>query len=151
MLDGDLYGRPGRPQVLYVEDEPTNLFLMQSLFKLRPHLELVTASDGAQAATLGTSLRPALILMDLRLPDCWGSDLLLALRGRFHWRHVPAIAVTAEADFDGRRQGFIETWHKPLDLHFVLSRLDRVLPAPHDAARAQRRSAQPAGGPELRA
>lgn len=149
MLDEDLYGRPGRPQVLYVEDEPTNLFLMQALFKLRPHLELVAASDGAQAAQLGASLRPALILMDLRLPDCWGSDLLASLRTRFRWRHVPAVAVTAEAEFDASRNGFIETWHKPLDLRFVLGRLDNVLP---DARGAwQRRPAAATGGAEMRA
>lgn len=148
MLDGDIYGRPGRPQVLYVEDEPTNVFLMQSLFKMRPHLELVAAGDGAQALTLGSALSPALILMDLRLPDCWGSDLLPVMRSRFRWRHVPAIAVTAEAEFDGRRSGFIETWYKPLDLRFVLDRLDLVLPNARSAwAPRERRH----GGTELRA
>jgi len=149
MLDGDLYGRPGRPQVLYVEDEPTNQFLMQALFKLRPHLELVAATDGAQAATLGASMRPALILMDLRLPDCWGSDLLASLRSRFRWREVPAVAVTAEDDFDALRNGFIETWHKPLDLRFVLDRLDHVLP---DARGDwKRRPASASGSADMRA
>jgi CheY-like chemotaxis protein len=128
MVDGDLYGRPGRPQVLYVEDEPTNLLLMQALFRLRPHLQLVTATDGAEIIALGSSIRPALIMLDLRLPDCWGSDLLPQLRQRFRWRHVPAVAVTAEVEFDGSRSGFMETWHKPLDLQFVLQRLDRWLP-----------------------
>ncbi|WP_439385423.1 response regulator [Ideonella sp. YS5] len=128
MVDGDLYGRPGRPQVLYVEDEPTNLLLMQALFRLRPHLHLVTATDGAEVTALAPSIRPALILLDLRLPDCWGSDLLPQLRQRFRWRHVPAVAVTAEVEFDGSRSAFIETWHKPLDLKFVLERLDRWLP-----------------------
>ena len=41
---------------------------------------------------------------------------------------MPAVAVTAEVEFDGSRSGFIETWHKPLDLKFVLERLDRWLP-----------------------
>lgn len=151
MLDEVLYGRPDRPKVLYVEDEPTNLFLMQALFKLRPHLELVGASDGAQATELAASLRPALILMDLRLPDGWGSDLLAALRARFRWRHVPAIAVTAEQDFDPARNGFIETWHKPLDLHFVLDRLDHVLPDVRRAHGSPRLAAAPPGGPPMTA
>lgn len=129
-MEMDLYGRPGRPQVLYVEDEPTNVFLMQALFRLRPHLDLVVAADGAEATTLAPTIRPALLLLDLRLPDCWGSDLLPELRRRYHWRHVPAVAVTAESNFEGGRSGFIETWHKPLDLQFVLQRLDRWMPAP---------------------
>ena len=128
-MDHDLYGRPGRPQVLYVEDEPTNVFLMQALFRLRPHLELVVAADGAEAIAIAPSIRPALLLLDLRLPDCWGSELLPILRQRFHWRHVPAVAVTAESAFDGSSSGFIETWQKPLDLQFVMRRLDRWLPA----------------------
>jgi DNA-binding response OmpR family regulator len=114
-----------------------------------PHLELVTASDGAQAAQLGVALRPALLLMDLRLPDCWGSDLLASLRSRFRWRQVPAIAVTAESGFDPARNGFIETWQKPLDLRFVLGRLDKVLPDARSAY--QRQSAAASGGAELRA
>jgi CheY-like chemotaxis protein len=128
-MDHDLYGRPGRPQVLYVEDEPTNVFLMQALFRLRPHLDLVAAADGAEALAMAPSIRPALLLLDLRLPDCWGNELLPILRQRFHWRHVPAVAVTAEDGFDGASSGFIETWHKPLDLQFVMRRLDRWLPA----------------------
>jgi len=146
-MELDLYGRPGRPQVLYVEDEPTNVFLMQALFRLRPHLDLVVASDGADAAALAPTIRPALLLLDLRLPDCWGTDLLPELRRRHHWRHVPAVAVTAEANFEGARSGFIETWHKPLDLQFVLQRLDRWLPGPLRAPSA----AQVAAAHEARA
>jgi len=127
-MDDDLYGRPGRPQVLYVEDEPTNVFLMQALFRLRPHLDLVVATDGAEAIAMAPSIRPALLLLDQRLPDCWGSDLLPILRQRFDWQHLPAVAVTAENAFDGTSTGFIETWHKPLDLQFVMRRLDRWLP-----------------------
>lgn len=127
-MNSDMYGRPGQPQVLYVEDEPTNLVLMQALFKLRPHIELVTAANGAEATALASSLRPALLLLDLRLPDCWGDDLLPQLRQRYRWQHVPAVAVTAESQIEERRRGFIEVWHKPLDLHFVLQRLDRWFP-----------------------
>ncbi|MEK8029433.1 response regulator [Ideonella sp. DXS29W] len=129
-MELDMYGRPGRPQVLYVEDEPTNALLMQALFRLRPHLDLVVASSGSEAAALAANIRPALLMLDMRLPDVWGSDLLPELRRRYHWRQVPAVAVTAERHFDGRRCGFVETWYKPLDLQRVLQRLDQWLPDP---------------------
>lgn len=135
-MELDMYGRPGRPQVLYVEDEPTNVSLMQALFCLRPHLDLIVAFSGREAIALCTRIRPALLMLDLRLPDGWGSDLLPELRRRCHCRHAPAVAVTAEAHFDGRRSGFVETWYKPLHLEQVLERLDQWLPDPKRAPAA---------------
>jgi CheY-like chemotaxis protein len=75
-------------------------------------------------------LRPALLLMDIHLPDCMGSELLPLLRLRFGWRDVPAVAVTAEPDFKAHRESFIEVWRKPLDQPLVLKRLDQWLPPP---------------------
>lgn len=121
--------RPPQYQVLYVEDHPTNAALMEALFQRRPHLELHVAGDGAQATVMAAALQPSLLLLDQQLPDCLGSELLPWLRVRFGWRDVPAIAVTAEADFDIEGTGFAELWRKPMDLHAVLRRLDHWLPA----------------------
>jgi CheY-like chemotaxis protein len=117
-----------RRQVLYIEDEPLNAELMRALFDQRPHLELVVAVDGAQAFALAPTIQPVLLLVDLRLPDCLGSELLPLLRLRFGWRQVPAVAVTAEHGFGGGSGGFVEVWHKPMDLGHVLQRLDEWLP-----------------------
>lgn len=119
-----------RVQVLYVEDGGAHRVLMRALFRLRPHLDLFMAQDGAEATAMAHSLRPALLMLDIHLPDCMGSELLPLLRLRFDWRHVPAVAVTAEPDFESHRDSFIEVWRKPLDLPLVLQRLDQWLPAP---------------------
>ena len=119
-----------RMQVLYVEDGGAHRVLMRALFRLRPHLELHMAQDGAQATAMARELRPALLMLDIHLPDCMGSELLPLLRLRFGWRDVPAVAVTAEPDFKAHRDCFIEVWRKPLDLPLVLQRLDCWLPAP---------------------
>ncbi len=111
-------------EVLYVEDHPTNVHLMQALFKRRPHLDLVVAIDGQQARRIAPGLNPALLLLDLRLPDCHGAQLLQQLRQIEGWADIPAIAVTAEADFQLDGQGFREVWAKPLNLAHVLQRLD---------------------------
>ncbi|MCK7497741.1 MAG: response regulator [Comamonadaceae bacterium] len=116
-----------RPQVLYIEDDALNAELMRALFATRPHLDLVVAVDGAEAFALGPTIRPSLLLVDLRLPDCLGSELLPLLRLRFGWRQVPAVAVTAEHGYGGGSHGFVEVWHKPIDLNHVLSRLDEWL------------------------
>ncbi|MGY4830284.1 response regulator [Sphaerotilaceae bacterium SBD11-9] len=113
-----------RHEVLYVEDHPTNVRLMQALFKHRPHLELVVAVDGRQARDIAQRLRPSLLLLDLRLPDCDGVSLLQALRKFEGWETLPAVLVTAEQGFESRGMGFSELWRKPIDLAFVLDRLD---------------------------
>jgi len=130
-------------QVLYVEDHPVNVLLMQALFERRPGFQLAVAVDGQQALQMGPALQPSLLLLDLRLPDCHGSTLLPLLRQRFGWYHVPAVAVTAEPGFQSAGTGFFEVWNKPLDLGFVLARLDQLL-APERVSHPSARSLPPA-------
>ena len=121
---------PASPcQVLYIEDRQVNVALMRELFRLRPHLQLEVAENGLWATRMAPDLQPRLLLIDLRLPDCFGTELLPLLRLRFGLQEVPAIAVTAEPAFDCTASGFAEVWHKPLDMRQVLARLDHWLPA----------------------
>lgn len=113
-------------EVLYVEDHPTNVHLMQAIFKRRPHIDLVIAQDGREARQMAPGLTPSLLLLDLRLPDCHGSALLEELRRLEGWAHIPAVAVTAEPGFQMAGTSFSEVWPKPLDLGFVLDRLDQL-------------------------
>ena len=116
-----------REVVLYVEDHPVNVLLMQTVFELRPELDLVVAVDGQSAMAASANVRPALLLLDLRLPDCHGTELLERLRLVPGWREIPAIAVTAEAEFMPAGTSFCDVWHKPLRVPTLLTRLDRVL------------------------
>lgn len=113
-------------EVLYVEDHPTNVSLMKAVFKRRPNLELVVATDGQEARDLALHLQPSLLLLDLRLPDTHGAALLKELRRVEGWADIPAVAVTAELDFPLAGTGFCELWAKPLDLALLLSRLDHL-------------------------
>jgi len=115
-----------REVVLYVEDHPVNVLLMQTVFELRPELLLVCAVDGASAMAVAADIRPSLLLLDLRLPDCHGTELLERLRALPGWENVPAIAVTAEAEFMPAGTSFSDVWHKPLRVPTLLARLDRV-------------------------
>lgn len=122
-----------RAEVLYVEDNPVNVQLMLALFECRPHLNLAVAEDGHQALHLATRLKPSLLLLDLRLPDCHGAALLRQLRHFDGWADIPAVAVTAEFGFQAPGTGFCEVWAKPLNIAFVLERLDHLLVPPREA------------------
>ena len=119
-----------RETVLYVEDHPVNVLLMQTVFELRPELELVVAVDGESAMAATKQLKPALLLLDLRLPDCHGTELLEKMRQVPGWEEIPAIAVTAEPEFMPAGTTFCDVWHKPLRVPTLLARLDRVLAPP---------------------
>ena len=118
---------PLRQQVLYVEDNPVNVMLMRAVFEMRSGLSLSVATCGAEALELGAGLQPSLLLLDIRLPDLPGTDLLPLLRQRLGWVHVPAVAVTAEPASDLEGKGFIEVWRKPLSVPAMLDRLDSWL------------------------
>lgn len=112
-----------RKSVLYVEDHSVNVMLMQALVEHFPDLDLVVAVDGREAMSIASDLQPALILLDLRLPDCLGTELLPLLRRLPDCAVTPAVAVTAEPDFDIRGTGFVELWAKPLNVAWVMQRL----------------------------
>jgi len=116
-----------REVVLYVEDHPVNVLLMQTVFELRPELDLVVVVDGMSAMAAAANLQPSLLLLDLRLPDCHGTELLERMRKVAGWEQIPAIAVTAEAEFMPAGTSFCDVWHKPLRVPTLLTRLDRVI------------------------
>lgn len=118
-----------RRAVLYVEDHPVNAMLMAALFEHRPDLHLVVAENGQQALCIAPRLQPALLLLDLNLPDCHGSVLLPLVRQLPSCEDTPAVAVTADATFDITGTGFAELWPKPLHAARLLARLDHYVPA----------------------
>ena len=134
-----------RPVVLYVEDHPVNAILMEALFERRPGLRLVVAETGQAALQVAQGLNPQLLLLDLQLPDCHGSDLLPLLRNLPGCGLAPAVAVTANSDFDIDGTGFVELWPKPMNLDLVLERLDRLLPDASPTARSPHASYQVTG------
>ena len=84
------------PMVLVVEDEPQmRRFLRASLTS--HGYGLLEAATGAEAIALATSHNPALLLLDLGLPDCDGIDLTRQIRG---WSQVPIIVISARGRED---------------------------------------------------
>lgn len=114
-------------KVLYVEDEPVNAMLMGALFERVPNCELVLADCGRRALEAAAGLHPSLLLLDLRLPDLRGNELLPLLRRVPGCERSPAVAVTAEHEYDITATGFVELWGKPLHLHKVLQRVQYLL------------------------
>ncbi len=88
---------PRNQLVLYVEDEPLNASLVESIIGLLPgrslHVE-PTVAGGIEAAL---RLRPALVLLDLNLPDGSGFEVLTSIRADPAMAGVPVFILSADA------------------------------------------------------
>ncbi len=119
------------PIVLCIEDNPLNVALLRAIFDLRPDLSLVVAETGQQGLACVTTLRPALILIDINLPDMTGIEVLHRLRQMPEGRDALCIAMSADVSADplkrARDEGFADFWPKPLDVASLLVRLDQAL------------------------
>ncbi len=119
--------------VLYIEDQPLNVMLMEELFRSEPHWRLHIATDGADALQTLQTLQPDLLLIDMHLPDTDGHKLLQAIKAQSEGGKPPApcIALSADAMPDqialARASGFDDYWTKPIDVAQVLTQLHRWL------------------------
>ena len=121
---------PSRPRrtALYIEDNLSNLKLIQRILARRPEIKVIAAMRGRLGIDLAREHQPDVILLDLQLPDMSGSDVLRALKAEGATRHIPVIVISADATQSQVRDLMAEGAHayltKPLDIQQFLSVLD---------------------------
>ena len=141
--------------ILYVEDDPANLKLVEQIIARRPDIRLLTATTGdsgieiARARSLRSVLPyieattgnsgieiaraslPEVILMDINLPDINGIEALKILRSDPATAHIPVIAVSANAmplDIErGVKAGFFHYITKPIKVDEFMEALNSAL------------------------
>jgi two-component system cell cycle response regulator DivK len=115
-------------QILVVEDNAKNMTLLRDVLRATGYRTL-EASTAGQALVLATEHGPALVLLDIRLPDMDGLDVLRRLRMDERTASIPVLAVTAQA-MKGDSERFMEAGFdgylsKPLDIDEVLPTVAR--------------------------
>lgn len=115
-------------KVLYIEDNPANLRLMESIVGTMPQTELLTAPSGSLGLDLAQSARPDVVLLDLHLPGMDGFEILKRLKGDRKTWDIPVIALTASAmpkDVErGLEAGFYRYLTKPIDVNALVAGLE---------------------------
>lgn len=138
--------RPGR--VLYIEDNPANVLLMTVLFERLPHLQLRCESQALAGLELALADPPDLVLLDIQMPVLDGYEVLRRLRDAPATRHVPVVAVTANAMPQDRERGLAAGFDayltKPLELQRLAATMAALLPV--QPALPQRAAAAEGGG-----
>jgi len=114
--------------LLYVEDNPANLKLIEAIIARQPCIRLLTAPNGKYGIEMAHQFLPDLILMDIDLPDMSGIKVLQMLIGDPATAHIPVIALSANAmprDIEkGLKAGFLRYLTKPIKIDEFLKILD---------------------------
>jgi CheY-like chemotaxis protein len=83
--------------LLYIEDDPANIILVERILELRPGLIFKTATQGRLGIELAKTEQPKMILLDLNLPDINGADVLTALQSNPETSQIPVVVLSANA------------------------------------------------------
>ena len=117
--------------LLYVEDNPANLKLVEQLVARRSDLRLLSAGDGNAGIALARTHIPEVILMDINLPGISGIETLRILREDPLTTHITVVAISANAmprDIEkGLQAGFFSYLTKPIKVKEFMDVLDAAL------------------------
>ena len=124
---------PMKPKVCIIDDQSSILESMEMFFRLR-NWEVYTATNGLDGLALVDKFRPALLILDIRLPGMSGLEVLQRLREKFP--KLPVIVITAYQDMESTIQaiklGAFDYLHKPIDvaeMDTVIRRLEQTTQA----------------------
>jgi CheY-like chemotaxis protein len=116
--------------VLYIEDNPDNICLVERLLKRQPDVELHTAATARDGLRAAIDRQPALILLDNRLPDATGREVLVRLKSAT--AGIPVVIVSGDSDGEVAKEllalGASDFLAKPFDIHQFMAIIDRYLP-----------------------
>jgi len=124
--------------LLYVEDNPANLMMVEQLIARRANTHLLSAVDATAGIALARMHQPDVILMDINLPGISGIRALKLLREDPLTRHIPVIAISANAmPHDVRRgmeAGFFDYLTKPIRVEAFMASMNVALEASQKGA-----------------
>jgi CheY-like chemotaxis protein len=117
--------------VLYIEDNPANLRLMERIIGQRGDMRLFTATTGRGGLEVARRARPDVVLLDLHLPDMDGAEVLRHLKADPATAEVSVVMVSADAtaeQIERLLEGGAEDYlTKPFDLARLFELLDTRL------------------------
>jgi len=120
-----------RHTLLYVEDNPAMLMLVEDIIRRRPDIRLLTAGDANRGVEIARASRPDVILMDINLPGISGIEALRILANDPRTARIPVVALSANAipsDIaTGLQAGFFRYLTKPVKIDEFMNTLDVAL------------------------
>jgi len=123
---------PSPSRVLIVDDEPgVTQLIARAIRKALPHVEIVEAHDGFGAGNVVATLKPQVVVLDLRMPGMDGFEVCRQIKAQDHSRHAEVIAVTAYPAPESEKKilecGARVCLNKPLDLGVLVGHIRAAL------------------------
>jgi CheY-like chemotaxis protein len=122
---------PHTRTVLYIDDNLSNVRLVERILARRPHIRVIVAAQGELGVELARKHRPDLVLLDVNLPDIDGEAVLAGLKAEEGTRDVPVVVVSADATTHQIERlyasGVTDYLTKPLDIEDFLGVIDEHL------------------------
>ena len=117
--------------VLYIEDNAVNRLLVERVFEHRSNIDIIVATRGLLGLEMARDHQPAIVLLDIHLPDVNGDKVLTRLRDDPLTRDIPVVVLSADAS-DRQMQrllnlGAAAYLTKPLDVHKLLETVDAMI------------------------
>ncbi|MGN6791440.1 MAG: response regulator [Streptosporangiaceae bacterium] len=117
---------------LYIEDNASAIRLIETLLQHRPDIQLRVARNARDGVKAAVDEPPALIILDNRLPDARGGDVLRMLSLEPAVNDVPVVIISGDSDMQLAMEmlaaGAAEYLVKPFDLHRFFNMIDRYFP-----------------------
>lgn len=120
-----------RAKILIVDDQETNVVLMEKLLKLSGYTSIYTTTDSRNVLQMFQEIKPDLILLDIRMPHIDGFGVLQQLNEVVVNNYLPVLVLTAQSDMDTRlkalEMGAKDFLEKPFDRIEALTRIHNML------------------------
>ena len=117
--------------ILYIEDNPSNIRLLQQLFARYPQLQLDVAEEAFLGIYKARSEQPDVIILDINLPGMDGYEALSVLKRDSVTSNIPVVGLSANAmPYDverGRNSGFYDYLTKPVEINHLIHTLNQLL------------------------
>ncbi len=112
---------PKRKQtLLYVEDNPTNMKLVEMIISRYPQIQLLKALDGYSGIAMAQNNLPDVILMDINLPGLSGLEVLKTLKADPKTSYIPVVALSANAMSSDIKKGMLAGFFRYLTKPIVV-------------------------------
>jgi PAS domain S-box-containing protein len=134
--------------IIYIEDNPSNVKLVETILARRPEVTLLVAAQGGLGLELVREHKPSLVLLDLNLPDISGAEVLRRIRSEPAIAEIPVVMLSADATPGQverlRRAGANEYLTKPFGYERFLAIIDGTAANPPERAGATESGYPPA-------
>jgi putative two-component system response regulator len=125
----DMEGKRPKARILVVDDEIDNITILREI--LKPRYTVLSATTGKSAVALAAANPPPdLILLDIKMPNMDGFDVLKTLKTSQRTRNIKIVFVTAKRGIDDKmtayEKGIEDYITKPIDAQFVLQIVERL-------------------------